>query len=161
MMQLTPNMMLLSISSNTSPPLEYSDSDKFCTRVANVAQVEKEWWNHWIKQVLPTLFSYKRWKFHQKNIVDANLVMLKYPGQLKDDYCIAKVTRVASDRDGLLTVAFKKRNPRESPTIYESKPLLSEEVAIMEGQQVFRELQSLLVRKLLGIKFGVHIVKFK
>ena len=133
MVPLTPNMMLLSRSSNSSPPLEYSNDDKFCARLAYVAQVEKEWWDRWIKQVLPTLFSYKRWKIKQKNIVAGDLVMLKYPGQFKDDYCMAKVTKADPDEDGLVrkvTVNFKKRNPRESPTIYKSKPLISEEVAV-------------------------------
>jgi len=83
--------------------------------------------------VLPTLFSYKRWKLEQKNIVVDDLVMLKYPGQFKDDYCMAKVTKADPDEDGLVrkvTVAFKKRNPRESSTIYKYKPLISEEVAV-------------------------------
>ena len=130
---ITPNMMLLSRSSNISPPLDYSDEEKFCARLAYVSQVEKEWWDRWIRQVLPTLFSYKRWKFKQENVVVGDLVMLKYPGQFKDDYCVAKVTRAVPDQDGLVrkvTVDFKKRNPRESPTIYKSKPLLSEEVAV-------------------------------
>ena len=59
--------------------------------------------------------------------------MLSYPGHFKDDYCVAKVTKARADDDGLVrkvTVDFKKRNPRESKTIYKSKPLLSEEVAV-------------------------------
>ena len=62
MMPLTPNMLLLARSSNVSPSLVYSGEDRFCARLAYVAQVEKEWWDRWIKQVLPTLFSYKKWK---------------------------------------------------------------------------------------------------
>ena len=130
---ITPNMMLLSRSSNTSPPLVYSAEDKFCARLAYVAQVEKEWWNLWIRQVLPTLFSYKRWKVKQENVKVGDLVMLSYPGHFKDDYCIAKVTKAEADEDGLVrkvTVDFKKRNPRESKLIYKSKPLLSEVVAV-------------------------------
>ena len=126
-------MMLLSRSSNTSPPLVYSAEDKFCARLAYVAQVEKEWWNLWIRQVLPTLFSYKRWKVKQENVKVGDLVMLNYPGHFKDDYCIAKVTKAEADEDGLVrkvTVDFKKRNPRESKLIYKSKPLLSEVVAV-------------------------------
>ena len=62
MLPITPNMMLLSRSSSESPPMEYSADDRFCARLAFVAQVEKEWWERWIKVVLPTLLSYKRWK---------------------------------------------------------------------------------------------------
>jgi hypothetical protein len=133
MMPLTPNHLLLARSSNISPPLEYSGEDRFCARLAYVAQVEKEWWDRWIKQVLPTLFSYKKWKSKQKNIEVGDLVILRYSGQFKDDYCIAKVTKAVPDGDNLVrkvTVSFKKKNSRESPAIYKSKPLISEEVAV-------------------------------
>ena len=40
MMPLTPNMLLLARSSNISPPMDYSQDDRFCTRLAYVAQVE-------------------------------------------------------------------------------------------------------------------------
>ena len=133
MMPITPNMMLLSRSSSNSPPMEYSPEDKFCARLSYVAQVEKEWWDRWIKTVLPTLFSYKRWKTREKNLEVGELVMLKYPGQFKDDYCIAKVTEVHPSEDGLVrsvTVEFKKKNSRESPSVYKSKPLIQEKVAV-------------------------------
>ena len=42
MLPITPNMMLLSRSSSESPPMEYSADDRFCVRLAFVAQVEKE-----------------------------------------------------------------------------------------------------------------------
>ena len=61
------------------------------------------------------------------------LVMLRYHKQFKDDYCLAKVTEVHPDEDGLVrkvTVSYRKKNPRESPLIYKSKPLISEQVAI-------------------------------
>ena len=89
--------------------------------------------------MLPTIFSYKRWKFKKENITVGDLVMLKYPGQFKDDYCVAKVIKAEPDKDGLVrkvVVAFKKRNPRESKMIYKSKPLLHEEVAVHRLQKL-------------------------
>ena len=133
MLPLTPSMMLLARSSNISPPLVYSAADKFCSRLAYVAEVEKEWWDRWIKQVLPTLFSYKKWKVKQENIKAGELVMLKYPGQFKDAYCIAKVTEVYPSENGLVrqvSVSYRKKNSRESPTVCKSKPLITEKVAI-------------------------------
>ena len=133
MLPLTPNMMLLGRSSNFSPALEYSSDDRFCSRLAYITQVEKDWWDKWIVQVWPTLFSYKKWKVEKQNLALGDIVMLKYPGQFKDDYTIAKVTDVHPGEDGLVrqvTVSYKKRNSRESPHVYKSKPLLSERVAI-------------------------------
>ena len=47
LLPLTPNHMLLGRSSPESPHKEYSESEKFCQRVAYVAAVEKEWWDSW------------------------------------------------------------------------------------------------------------------
>ena len=59
--------------------------------------------------------------------------MLRYPGQFKDDYCLAKVITAKPDDDNLVrkvTVTFKKKNPRESLAVCKSKPMITEEVAI-------------------------------
>ena len=133
MMPLTPNMLLLARSSNLSPAMEYSADDRFCTRLAYVAQVEKEWWDRWIKVVFPTLFSYKKWKVRKENMKVGDLVMLRYAKQFKDDYCLAKVSQIHPDDDGLVrkvTVNYRKRNPRDPADVYRSKPLISEQVAI-------------------------------
>ena len=66
---ITPNHMLLGRSSPESPPLEYSDSDKFCHRLAYVAAVEEEWWQKWISSVLPTLLPPRKWKKEETNLV--------------------------------------------------------------------------------------------
>ena len=133
MLPLTPNMMLLGKSSNLSPPMIYSADDKFCRRLAYVDQVEQEWWSRWYKQVLPTLFTYKKWKRKQTNLQVGDIVMMQYPGHFKDDYTLAKVSAVHPDDEGLVrvvTVQYRKKDPRESSRIYKSKPLLSEQVAI-------------------------------
>ena len=112
MLPLTPNMLLLGRSSNFSPSMEFSGDERFCTRLAYVSQVEKEWWDRWIRSVLPTLFCYRKWKSKQKNLEVGELVMLRYPGNFKDDYCVAKVTAVHPGEDALVrevTVSYKKR----------------------------------------------------
>ena len=50
-----------------------------------------------------------------------------------DDYCIAKVTKVHPSEDGLVrrvTVSYRKKNSREPPAVYKSKPLISEQVTV-------------------------------
>ena len=133
MMPITPNMLLLGRSSDLSPPLVYSDDDKFSTRLAYVAQVEQEWWDRWYKNVMPTLFPYKRWKKRKENVKVGDIVLLWYSGHFKDDYCLAKILEVFTDDQGLVRtcrVGFRKRNPRESLSIYKSKPLLEEKVSV-------------------------------
>ena len=118
---------------NTSPPLQYLEGDRFCDRLNYVAAVEKEWWDLWIKQVLPTLFSFRKWKVKKENIAVGELVMLRYPGQFKDEYCLAKVIKAVPDGDNLVrkvTVTYKKKNPKESPSICKSSAMITEEVAI-------------------------------
>ena len=133
MVPLTPNMLLLGRSSIESPSLVYDGNDRFCARLAYVAQVEQDWWSLWIKQVLPMLFSYRKWKMRRDNVKVRELVMVRYQNQFKDDYCLAKVIKADPGEDGLVrkvTVTYRKKNPRESPRVYKSKPLVTEIMAI-------------------------------
>ena len=45
MLPITPNMLLLCRSSDVSPPLIYSEDNRFSSRLAYVAQVEQTWWD--------------------------------------------------------------------------------------------------------------------
>ena len=59
--------------------------------------------------------------------------MMKYPGQLKDDYRIAKVIKVYPDQKGLIRtvrVTYRKRDKREPTEVYWKKRLMEEDVAI-------------------------------
>ena len=83
--------------------------------------------------MLPTLFSYKKWKKKKENLVIGDVVMLRYPGHFKDDYCLARVSEVHADEEGLVrvvTVEYRKKNPRESKTVCKTKPLICEKVAV-------------------------------
>ena len=59
--------------------------------------------------------------------------MMKYTGQINDDYRIAKVIEVYPDKKGLfrtVKVAFRKRDKREKKHVYWKKPLSEEIVAV-------------------------------
>ena len=79
------------------------------------------------------MFTFKKWKKRQENLAAGDIVLLHYAGHFKDDYCLARVEQVHPDDEGavrVVTVKFKKRNPRESSTTYMSKPFLNEQVAV-------------------------------
>ena len=83
--------------------------------------------------MLPTLVPCKRWRDVRRNLKVNDLVMMKYPGQLKDDYRIAKVLKVYPDDKGLVRtvrVAYRKRDSREPTDVYWKKRLTEEDVAI-------------------------------
>ena len=126
-------MMLLGRSSSVSPPMTYNANEKFCARLAFVAEVEKDWWRSWVKQVLLTLFSYKKWKKSQGNIQVCEIVMLHYPGQLKNDYCIiARVDEVHPSSDNLVrqvSISYRKKNSREPARVC-NKSLITEKVSV-------------------------------
>ena len=121
---LTPNHMLLGRSSPETPPMEYSDSDKFCQRVAFVAAVEKEWWDRWKKFVFPTMFPLRKWKQEKDNLIVGDVVLLTFSGKVKDSYTLARVTEVHPDEKNLVrrvTVKFRRKNSQEDPNVCKSK----------------------------------------
>ena len=133
MMPLTPNMMLLGRTSNESPPMEYNEDERFCARLNYVATVETEWWKKWVKEVMPTLLPYTKWKKEQKNLKPGDVVLMRYEGNVKDDYKLAMVEMVHPDEKGLVrtvTVKFRKKNMRESKLVCNSKALIREKVAV-------------------------------
>ena len=104
-----------------------------------MGQVEKEWWDKWILQVWPTMFSYKKWKTERKNVQKNELVLLKYPGPFKDDYTIARVINVLPGSDGLfrrVRLGYRKKNSKEPPHVCKSKPLIEEEVAVHRNHRL-------------------------
>ena len=130
---LTPNQLLLGRSNDDGPVLDFSSDDRFSRRLSYVTQVYNVWWDKWIRQVLPTLMPVKRWKKKQPNLSVNDVVMMIYPGNLKNDYRLAKVLRVHPDRNGLVrtvTVGYRKRDSREPRDVYRSKPLTEEEVSV-------------------------------
>ena len=83
--------------------------------------------------MLPTLFQYKKWKRKQDNLQVDDIVMMQYPGHFKDDYTLARISEVHPDPEGLVrvvTVQFRKKNPKESKTVCNSRSLITEKVAI-------------------------------
>ena len=79
-----------------------------------------------------------------------DIVLLKYLGHFKDDYCMAKVTEIHPGDDGLVrvaTVRYRKKDGRESPAVYKTKPLMSDRVGIQRVHKlhlVDHDLQSTL-----------------
>ena len=135
---LTPNHRLLGRSSVTSPPLEYTDSDKFCKRLAYVSAVEQEWWKRWIKTVLPTLLPVKRWKREQENLQVGDVVMLTYPGSLKETYTMARVVETFPDDNNLVRkvkIKYRRKNSREKRDV--CKPSMIEEVVAVQRLVLF------------------------
>ena len=59
--------------------------------------------------------------------------MMRYEGNLVDDYRIAKVSHVFPDRRNLVRtveVSYRRRDKREDPEVYKSKPLSSEKIGV-------------------------------
>ena len=132
LLPITPNHMLLGRSSPESPPLNYSHDDRFCRRLAFVAEVEAEWWRRWISTVLPTMLPAKKWKHEKENLMKGDVVMLTYEGNVKDDYVLAKVIDEYPDAKGLVRrvkVRFRKKNAKEPLDTCKSK-MIEEVVAV-------------------------------
>ena len=130
---ITPNQLLLGRTDDDGPVLDYSLDENNFTRLAYVTQVFDCWWDKWIKHVLPTLMPIKRWKQKRDNLNVGDVVMMLYPGQFKNDYRLAKVTKIHPDKKGLVrtvSVSYRRRDSREQPRVYKSKPLIEEKVSV-------------------------------
>ena len=133
LMPITPNHLLLGRASTHVPNLDYDDNTKFSARMSYVQQVYDVWWQKWIQNVLPTLVPCKRWKEVKKNVKVDDIVMMKYPGNMRDDYRLARVSETFPDEKGLVRtvkVSYRKRDKREPHDVYWKKAPISEIVPI-------------------------------
>ena len=85
---------------------------------------------------LQILLPYTRWKKEQKNLKPGDVVLMRYEGNVKDDYRLAMVEEIHPDAKGLVrtvTVKFRKRNKKESKTVCKPGNLIKEKVAVQRG----------------------------
>ena len=133
MLPLTPNHLLLGRASIDVPDMEYDTSNRFSARLAYIQQVYKSWWDRWIQDVLPTLVPCRRWKQVHRNVKIGDVVMMKYAGNVNDEYRLARVLEVYPDSKGLVRtvkVGYRRRDKREGSDVYWKKPLVEEKVAV-------------------------------
>ena len=138
LMPLTPNMMMLGRNSNESPPMEYSEDERFCSRLAYVSTVEHEWWRKWVKEVMPSLLPMPKWKKEQANLKVGDVVHMWYEGNMKDEYRLAMVVEVFPDAKGLVRtvrVRYRRKNTREARETCRSK-CIEEKVAVQRLQLI-------------------------
>ena len=135
LMPLTPNHLLLARSTSEPTNIEYEEGDKFSKRMVYVQNLQNEWWKRWISEVLPTLIPCKKWKHPKVNLKPDDIVMVHYPGNMTDDYRIAKVTQVFPDKKKLVRtveIAYRRRNKKEPAAVFKSKPLVTERVHVQK-----------------------------
>ena len=133
MLPLTPNHLLLGRGQIEVPNVTYDEENKFSARLNYVQEVHNAWWARWIQDVLPTLVPCRRWKHIRKNLKVDDIVLMKYEGNLQDDYRLARVIEVYPDQKDLVRTAkvvFRKRDKREKPGDYWKKPLKEQVVAV-------------------------------
>ena len=121
---ITPNQMLLGRSNPENPLRDFTESDKFTERIAYVQNVEKIWWQNWIKECLPTLLPARKWKIKSKNLNVGDVVLLSSPTAHKSEYILAKVTEVFPDKKNLIRtvkIKYRRKNSREAADKCNSK----------------------------------------
>ena len=132
-MPITPNHLLLARGSIEVPDMIYDEDNKFSARLNYVQEVYNAWWEKWIQDVLPTLVPCRRWKEIRKNLKVDDIVLMKYEGNIQDDYRRARVLEVYPDQKNLVRtvkVGFRKRDRREKSDVYWKKPLSEQIVAV-------------------------------
>ena len=116
--------MLLGRFNHENPLRDFTESDKFTERIAYVQNVEKIWWQNWIKECLPTLLPARKWKIKSKNLNVGDVVLLSSPTAHKSEYILAKVTEVFPDKKNLIRtvkIKYRRKNSREAADKCNSK----------------------------------------
>jgi len=118
---ITPNDLLLG---RNKVPVKcgdvYGENDNIPLRLQFLEDLEKLWWQQWIRDVFPSLLPYRRWKTEFRNLKVGDIVLVQYASRIqRSDYRLARVAEVHPDPHGTVrtvTVAMRPRDAREKVT---------------------------------------------
>ena len=130
---LTPNQLLLGHNTAEKPDVDYLESETYSARLNYLKELHKLWWQKWIENVLPTLIPCRKWQRKCRNMQKGDVVLMRYAGNLVDDYRLGLITKVYPDARGIVKtveVSYRKRDAREKPEVYKSKPLTAMDVGV-------------------------------
>ena len=105
-----------------------------------------EWWDLWMKEVLSSLFPYKRWRKEEYNVAVGDICYLMFDSSSgAPTFRLCRVEKVYPDKAGLVRtvqVALRPRDARERSLPYVSKDLWRTDVSIQRLVMVIpKELQ--------------------
>ena len=124
---ITPNDLLLGRTRNSVPGVTYDENETLTKRQQLLQELEHTWWNQWIKQVLPHLVPFKKWRTEHRSLQVGDVVLVHYERKIdKGTYRLARVLKVHPDVHGnvrTVTVGLRKRDSREAAMPYVPKPL--------------------------------------
>ena len=118
---ITPNDLLLGRNKLPVQPSEiYGENDNINLRLTYIRELEKLWWDEWLKQVFPSLVPYNKWRTEFRNPQVGDIVLVHYPSRAsKGDYRLARISAVHPDPHGIVrtvTVIMRPRDKREKVT---------------------------------------------
>ena len=98
-----------------------------------MGELERTWWDQWIKQALPSLVPYKRWKHEHRSPQVKDIVLVHYDKRVgKGEYRLGRITAVRRDSHGIVrtvTVSMRGKD-KDKPLPYISRPLDTLDVGV-------------------------------
>ena len=125
---ITPNDLLLGRAKNSVPGPKYNENDNLTRRQEVMSEVETTWWNQWVRQALPHLVPFRRWKSEHRSLKVNDVVLVLYEKKIgKGDYKLGRVIATHPDAHGIVrtvTVGLRLRGKdKENSLTYVPKAL--------------------------------------
>ena len=124
---ICPNDLLLQRTKNTVPGAVYGDNDNLTKRQQVMHELETTWWNMWVRQALPHLVPFKRWKVEHRSVRVGDIVMVLTEKKIgKGVYRLGRVLATHPDSHNVVrtvTVGLRGKDRTDSVPTYIPKPL--------------------------------------
>ena len=76
---ITPNDLLLGCNNLPVQPSEIcGENDNINLQLTYIKELEKLWWDEWLKQVFPSLVPYNKWRTEFRNPQVGDIVLVHY-----------------------------------------------------------------------------------
>ena len=96
---LTPNHLLHLKSGKNICPGDYEDDCYSRKRWRQIQFLSTIFWKRWLKEYLPRLQERQKWCVTKRNVIVGDIVLI-VESNIKNSYCLGKVTKVITDKIG-------------------------------------------------------------
>ena len=124
---VTPNDLLLQRTRNTVPGVVYADNDNFTKRQQVMQELESVWWTMWIRQAIPHLVPYRKWKVEHRSLQKGDIVAVHYGKSFgKGEYRLGRVLQTHPDSHNVVrtvTVGARGKDRSAKDLTYVPKAL--------------------------------------
>ena len=99
---ITPNHMIYGRALIMTAPRKYQDIDVSLKHVRQVSTSVQRFWHRWVAEYLPNLMERSKWRVHQPNMKEGDVVLVVNDTAPRGQWLLGRVTKIHASKDDVV-----------------------------------------------------------